>query len=94
MHRAGRHHELVREHRHDPGPQQPVARCACESIRLLDRHVHDVVLAVFSGLHVRIFVDDQRAQVAAVEHHDVGRPGLRIEVNAFLHVLDMSYCVV
>ena len=65
----------------DSYAQQRVARCAYESIGLLDGHVHDVVLAVFPALDVGIFVDDQRAQVAAVEHHDVRGPGLGVEVN-------------
>ena len=51
-----------------------------QTIGLLDGHVHDVVLAVFPRLDMGIFVHDQRAEVAAVEHHDVRGAGLGIEV--------------
>jgi hypothetical protein len=48
---------------------------------LFDRHVLDVVLTIFPALDMWIFVDDQRAEVAAAEHHDVRGAGLRIEVH-------------
>jgi hypothetical protein len=44
-----------------------------EAVGLFDRHVLDVVLAVFPALHMRLFSHDEGAQVAAVEHDHVGQ---------------------
>jgi len=58
---------------------------ACRSVGLLDAHVHDVVLAVFPRLDVGLFGDDEGAEVAAVEHHDVGGALFGVEVHERRH---------
>ena len=79
---AGRHHELVRADLDVLGDGNGLAFVEdAEAIGLFDRHVQDVELAVLPALDVGIFVHDQGAEVAAVEHHDVGRAGFGIEVH-------------
>lgn len=51
------------------------------AITLFDEHLLDAVAGVFPVLHVGIFLDDQRAQVLAVEHQDVGLAGGGIEAR-------------
>ena len=81
-HAASRHDELVRTDLHVLGDCDGLAFVEdAEAVGLFDRHVHDVVLSIFPALHVGIFVHDQGAEVAAVEHHDVGYPVLGVEVD-------------
>jgi hypothetical protein len=50
-----------------------------ETVAFLDTDVLDTELGLVPLLHMRLLIDDQRAQVAGVEHDDVR--GLRVGVE-------------
>ncbi len=76
------HHELVRADLDVLGHSDGLAFLEdAQAEGLFHAHVQDVVLTIFPALHMGILIDDECAQVLAVEHQDVRGAGLGVEVH-------------